>query len=169
MKYEMNIETSRLRLRNFKKRDSDFIIKLWTSEVNTTYMGGPRSVELMEDNVKEYLQDPYADQFDLWTVEDKLSLIPVGHCGLIEKEVEGNNEIEVIYVISHEHQGKGYATEISKALVKYGLEEMKLKRIIALIKPENIGSAKVAVNIGMAKEKEVMRQNRQMDLYSICD
>lgn len=165
--HKINIETPRLRLRNFEIKDSQFLIELWTSEVNTKFMGGPRSIELMEDNVKEYIDEPFKDKYDLWIVEEVNTLKPVGHCGFIEKEVDGINEIEIIYVIENHFKGKGYATEISKALIEYGFNHLHLAKIVALIKPENEISKKVAVKLGMDCEREIVRNHKKMYLYSV--
>jgi ribosomal-protein-alanine N-acetyltransferase len=81
----------------------------------------------------------------------------IGHCGLLEKEVDGTDEIEVIYILKSSEWGKGYATEIAKAIIDYAFVKRKLERLIALIEPENAASEHVAVKIGMKLEKEVIR------------
>ena len=81
----------------------------------------------------------------------------MGHCGLLEKEVEGNTEIELVYVLAPTVWGRGYATEIGNALKRYAFGEMSIRRLIALIEPRNTPSEKVAVKIGMRLEKEVTR------------
>jgi len=45
--------------------------------------------------------------------------------------------------------GKGYATEAAKAALRHGFETLKLDRIIALAKPENVASRRVIEKIGM--------------------
>ena len=63
--------------------------------------------------------------------------------------------------------GKGYATEIAFALIQYGFDEYKLKRLIALIDPANIASENVAIKIGMHLEKEIGREHGIKRLYAI--
>jgi RimJ/RimL family protein N-acetyltransferase len=122
----------------------------------------------MMRDIAENLGNPFAEKYDLWPVIEKETNQPVGHCGLLEKEVEGEPEVEVVYVIDSPHWGKGYATEISKALIEYAFGTRGLRRIIALIKPGNKGSESVATKIGMHLEKEVVRPNDiRMLLYVI--
>ena len=81
----------------------------------------------------------------------------IGYCGLLEKEVDGKNEIEINYIFKPSAWGKGYAKEIGKGIIEYAFSEKKLERLIALIKPENKASEYVAKKIGMKYENEVVR------------
>lgn len=164
----VNLETERLLLRNIQASDKSFIVDLWTDADVTRYLGGPRDRAQMLEDIAENLDDPFIEEYDLWPVIEKETNQPVGHCGLLMKEVEGKTEIEVVYVIDRSHWGKGYATEISKKLIEYAFGTKNLHRIIALIKPGNKGSESVAAKAGMHLEKEVVRQNDiKMFLYVI--
>jgi RimJ/RimL family protein N-acetyltransferase len=46
----------------------------------------------------------------------------------------------------------GYCTELGRALLKFGFEELNLRRIIAFCHAENIGSYRVMEKIGMRRE-----------------
>jgi RimJ/RimL family protein N-acetyltransferase len=120
-------------------------------------LGGPRDREKLKKIFEEDVKNPYAEQYDLWPVEEKPSKQVVGDCGLLAKEVDGKQEIELIYIFKASAWGKGYATEIGRAITKYAFEEMKIGRVIALIEPENKASERVALKIGMKFEKEVIR------------
>ena len=164
--YIVNIESSRLLLRNILPEDKNFLIDLWTNPVVTKYMGGPRERNKLEFDIEESINNPFQDEYDLWIVLEKLTQNPVGHCGLLKKEVEELEEIEVIYVIDQEFWSKGYTTEIAHALIDYAFREKRINSVIALIKPQNKASEKVAINAGMKLEKEVIRQkNTRMLLF----
>jgi RimJ/RimL family protein N-acetyltransferase len=45
--------------------------------------------------------------------------------------------------------GEGIATEVSREIIKYGFEVLKLNRIIGIAMPENIASNKVLNKIGL--------------------
>lgn len=165
-KYVINLESDRLLLRNTEESDKDFIISLWTDSDVTKYMGDPREKSKMVEVVNEILSNPYAEEYDLWTLVEKTTNQPVGHCGLLLKDVEGKSEVEVIYVIDKSNWGKGYATEASQMLIKYAVHIKEFKKVIALIKPENKASEVVAIKNGMKLEKEVVRDNdTMMHLY----
>jgi len=158
MKNQMTIlETERLRLKWLEASDIPILIDLWTDPDVTEYLGGPRDRDKLVAIFKEELKGPFAERFDLWPLVDKHTGTVIGDCGLLEKEVEGTREIEVIYVLGKSAWGKGFATEIGGALVRYAYEEMGIGRLIALIEPENQDSERVAVKMGMGFEKEVVR------------
>jgi ribosomal-protein-alanine N-acetyltransferase len=71
----------------------------------------------------------------------------VGWCGLRFFPEDG--EVDLGYRFMRKYWGKGFASESSKASLKYGFETLKLKRIIAKAMPENIASIKVMQKLGM--------------------
>lgn len=151
------LETDRLLLRRQRAADVPALVDLWTDPAVTRYMGGPRDRERMQTVFEEIAQDPAAETYDLWPTIEKSSGRVIGNCGLTDKEVDGRHEIEVVYVLAAGAWGRGYATEIARALVTYGFEERGLSRIIALIEPENGASARVAEKAGLTFEKDVIR------------
>ena len=130
---------------------------LWTDPKVTRYLGGPRDFETVRKNLEEDLPQAHQVQFDLWTLVEKSSERVIGHCGLLEKQVDGRDEIELIYVLSADMWGRGYATEIAVALRDCAFHELGLHRLISLIEPENAASVRVAVKAGMTFEKEIVR------------
>jgi RimJ/RimL family protein N-acetyltransferase len=85
----------------------------------------------------------------------------------LEKEVNGQPEIELTYVLHKSAWGKGYATEAALGLRDYAFEKYGLKRLIALIDPTNRGSEQVARKVGLTLEKEVRRGDKLMRMYAI--
>lgn len=151
------LETDRLLLRHVQPSDISALIDLWVDPDVTKHMGGPRDREKLQTIFDEDVKDPFAYEFDLWPVVEKETKEVIGHCGLLDKEVDGKEEIEVNYIFKSSAWGKGYASEIAHAIIEYAFEEKKLNRLIALIKPDNQSSERVAVKIGMTFEKEVIR------------
>ena len=85
----------------------------------------------------------------------------VGHYAIISKKdnkVIGNmgfnnidvnaEEAEIGICINPTYWGHGYATEITEPLIRYGFNELNLKRIIAETYKENINSTKPLKNLG---------------------
>jgi ribosomal-protein-alanine N-acetyltransferase len=165
----MNIETERLLIKSLELVDVEALTMLWTDPEVTRFMGGPRDYEkLKQDIMQEALSGNQTIQDDLWPTVEKKSNRVIGHCGLLKKEVDGAAEVELIYVLAKESWGQGYAVEAASALRDYAFNELGLKRLIALIDPENGNSAKVAIKIGMIKEKETIRPNAKlMQVYKI--
>jgi RimJ/RimL family protein N-acetyltransferase len=151
------LETPRLRLRRTTHADIPSLIALWTDPEVTRYMGGPRDEEVLMKVFTEAAEDPFAEDYDLWPVEEKASGVVIGDCGLSLKEIDSVDEIELVYVISPDHWGRGYATEIALALKRHAFEALRLARLVSLIDPENAASQRVAEKVGMKLQKEVVR------------
>jgi RimJ/RimL family protein N-acetyltransferase len=156
-KQKLILETERLILKHIDPADAAPLIDLWRDPDVTEHLGGPRERAKLVEIFAKDVENPFAYEYDLWPVIEKQSNQVIGHCGLLEKEVAEQDEVEINYIFTPSAWGKGYATEIGKAIIQYAFEEKKLKRLIALIKPENEASAVVATKIGMSFEKEVIR------------
>jgi RimJ/RimL family protein N-acetyltransferase len=90
--------------------------------------------------------------FGLWALELQDSTDFLGQVGLFPVEGKGP-EVEVAYELAPRVWGHGYATEAARALVEYGFGELALRRIVALILPDNARSRNVASKCGMTLEK----------------
>lgn len=164
----MFLETERLRLRAMRASDVAGLVRLWTDPEVTRYMGGPRDEAALREIFSEDLSKPPPEANDLWPVEEKSTSRVVGHCGLLEKEVDGTAEVELVYVFSRPTWGRGYATEMAGALRIHALEVMGLERVIALIDPGNGASERVAIKVGMVLEKETVRPGgKVMRVYAM--
>ena len=133
------------------------LVDLWADPDVTRHLGGPRDRDWLRGVFEETACAPFADRYDLWPVVEKETGKVVGHCGLLEKDVEGEAEIELTYVFSRSAWGKGYATEIGRALRDHAFDKLRIGRLIALIEPENVVSECVARKIGMRFDREVIR------------
>lgn len=151
------LETERLLLRRQQASDIEFLVELWSDPQVTSYLGGPRNREWLRSVFEATAQNPDAEQYDLWPVVEKATAHVIGHCGLLDKEVEGKVEIELTYVLAPSAWHKGYATEIGQALIQLAFEKMGVARLIALIEPENEPSEQVARRLGMWLEQEIVR------------
>jgi ribosomal-protein-alanine N-acetyltransferase len=89
---------------------------------------------------------------------------------LLPWTIEGQDEVEIAYLLDKTFWGQGLATEAAQGILKYGFEQLKLIRLICMIDPENIASQRVAERIGMTFEKRVHEyegDNLPFFIYSI--
>ena len=75
----------------------------------------------------------------------------IGHCGInsIVKSCKSGN---LVYFISRNYWGKGYATEAAKTMLGFGFEQLELERIAGICMEHNTASRRVLEKIGMAYE-----------------
>ncbi len=151
------IQTKRLLLRYPVIEDVVPLIDLWTDPEVTRFMGGPRNPDTLRPMLEEAAASGNVERYDLWVLAERASGDFCGHCGLLEKEVDGAAEIEAVYVITPGKQHRGYAPEIARALIEYAFTALGLRRVVALIDPEHAASERVALKAGMRFEKRVAR------------
>ena len=164
----MKIETDRLMIRSIQEVDLEPLAALWADPEVTYYMGGPRNYEEILRILREDAQLNPQPAFDLWPVIEKETGQVIGHCGILEKDIDGRNQYEIVYVLAKSAWGKGFATEAATSLKDYALNQLGLKRVIALIDPDNVKSEKVATKIGLRYEKDTVRPNgKNMRLFAL--
>jgi RimJ/RimL family protein N-acetyltransferase len=143
------LETERLLLRYQRDEDLEFIIKLWTDEDITKYVGGPRNKNDLIKNNKNISKNQDKEEYDLWIVEIKKTKESIGHAGIIPKEIENEIYYEINYFFNKEYWGHGYATEIAEEIIKHMKHTKKINEYITIIDKNNIASINVAKKIGM--------------------
>jgi ribosomal-protein-alanine N-acetyltransferase len=156
-------ETERLLLRSPSEDDLDSIVDLWTDPLVTKYIGGPRDRDMVLDYFRDYADNPKAtvrkEKDRWWSVIERSTGDFIGLCGLTEKEVEGQPEIDLGYFLLLSYWDKGYATEAAQRLVEYAFLELQLESIIAVIDPINVASKSVALKLGMELECASLRSD----------
>ncbi len=89
----------------------------------------------------------------------------IGWCGL--KYLEETNEVDLGFRFLRDFWGKGYATDSSLRCLKYGFEELNLKRITAKVLPQNIASISVLKKMGMTKFGTSFEDEMLYDCYEV--
>ncbi len=164
----MKIETERLIAKSNREVDLEPLAALWADPDVTCYMGGPRNYEEILGILREDAQANPQPAFDLWPVIEKETGQIIGTGGILDKDIDGRNQHEIIYVLAKSAWGKGFATELASSLRDYAFTELGLKRVTALVDPENVKSARVAIKIGLRYEKDTVRPNGKiMRLFAL--
>ena len=129
---------------------------------------GTLTREETEEELEWFLNGhPRHPELGLWATVHKPSGRFIGRCGLLPWTIDGQDEVEVAYMIVKEFWRQGLGTEAAQGILDYGFETLGLSRLICLIDHDNEASKKVATNIGMTFEKEGMDDLGPFLLYSI--
>lgn len=106
--------------------------------------------------------------FTFGAVIEKDSNQCVGQAGLIYLACdETQPDIEVGYRFAKDKWAKGYATEISKAIIKWGFSHLPVKKLVAVIRPENERSRHVLEKVGMHYVGRDNYQHHEVARYEI--
>jgi ribosomal-protein-alanine N-acetyltransferase len=145
------LETARLRLRQFTHDDLQVMYTLNTDPDVIKYADTlPRDMEEVRQRLE---QGPLADYkkygYGRFAVELKETGEVIGFCGI--KYLPEIDLPEVGYRYMKEYWGRGIGTEAAEVCVGFARDDLKIKKLIALIIPENIASIRVAEKLGMTK------------------
>ena len=142
------LSSERLYLREFIENDLDQLIHLDTNPEVLKYIGKPRTREKSIERMQKAFDD-YArgEGLGKWMAVEKNTGNPIGWYVL--NYLDNTELVEIGYRLKEEYWGKGYATEMSHHLLKYGFETLGLNKIAGVTHPDNEGSKKVLQKIGL--------------------
>jgi 3-dehydroquinate dehydratase / shikimate dehydrogenase len=154
MKEPPIIRTDRLILRQWRQQDLEPLVKLNADpRVMEYFLASLTRDESMArfDHYAKHIRD---HGWGLWAVSVPGVSDFIGWIGLwpIGFESHFTPAIEVGWRLLPEFWGQGYATEGSKASLRYGFETLKLAEIVSITVPENIRSRRVMEKIGMHRD-----------------
>jgi RimJ/RimL family protein N-acetyltransferase len=81
--------------------------------------------------------------------------------------LEPAEDAELGYRLARRFWGRGYATEMSSALVRHGFEQLLLPRIVAFVDPEHLASARVLQKAGLSRVGRARYEAEDVDLYRV--
>lgn len=160
------LETDRLILRPISEDDIDSLFEFFGDAKTVKYLTGIKTRKQVKEWISLVLASYKKNRFGPWAIIRKGSNTFLGYCGLyLQKDVDGSDEIEILYGLIKQYWNKGYATEAAKKVYEYGKNDLNIKRFISIIHPDNVYSVKVAENIGMTLEKEADVWGKQFHMY----
>lgn len=90
-----------------------------------------------------------------------------GYCVLREIEWLAGNDLEIGYLVTSPHWGKGLATEIAKSLCQYAMEQFEARTLFAFIDPANVASKRVLEKCGFLPD--IMVNSNSLRLKLDCE
>nr|WP_035283173.1 MULTISPECIES: GNAT family protein [unclassified Clostridium] len=148
------IETERLILRRFEYADGESMLKYWISDPKIQSMYS-EPVYSTKEEVKALL-DKYKssyekDDYYRWAVELKETGECIGQIAYFFVDNK-NHFAEIEYCIGKNFQKRGLATEATKAVIKYGFDNINLHKVQISHKSINTPSKKVIEKCGFVYE-----------------
>lgn len=145
------LETARLSLREITHDDLDDLLQIWGDAETLRFF--PKTLdrremsEWIDRNLKRY--ESYGH--GLWAVILKDTQQFVGDCGLVIKNF----------------WGRGLAAEAARGCMDYAFNQLGRRRVISMIRPENIPSRRVAERNGLQIEKKLFWRGYDHYVYAI--
>jgi RimJ/RimL family protein N-acetyltransferase len=153
------LETERLRLRAFTPDDLESLFDLHRREDVARWLYKPPWTRAFaeEQNAKRPAMTTFRADGDpiLLAIVERDSGAFVGDAMFRLLSAEHRNG-EIGFVLHPDHQGRGYATEAARELLRLGFEDAGLHRMIARCEPRNTASAAVMERLGMRLEAHLV-------------
>ena len=148
------IETERLILRRFTYDDADAVFKNWASDKHVQMMYSEPVYETKEavmGLLEKYIGAYENEDKYRWAVIDKITGECIGQIAyfLVDNK---NHFAEIEYCIGAAFQCRGYATEATKAVIRFGFEQMNLHKVQICTKTINQPSKRVIEKCGFTYE-----------------
>jgi RimJ/RimL family protein N-acetyltransferase/predicted thioesterase len=139
------LETARLILRPLTLDDFGAVHSWAGNPENTRYMAwGPNN----EEQTRAFLSS--AKDGKDFAVVLKSSNAVIGSCGIVPNSTADRGELG--WILHKDYWKNGYGTELGGELIRYGFEDLKLRRIFAPCAAVNYGSYRVMERNGMRRE-----------------
>ncbi|MBR4760060.1 MAG: GNAT family N-acetyltransferase [Lachnospiraceae bacterium] len=148
------IETERLLLRPFRIEDAQSALDNWAGDEAVQGMYGEPAYHTapeVEGLLQKYISGYATGYTYRWAVIEKQSGECIGQIAyfLVDKN---NSWGEIEYAIGRAYQGKGYATEATKAVIDYGFNEIGFHKVQICVRPSNEKSKRVIEKCGFEYE-----------------
>lgn len=164
----MNIiaKTPRLLIREFTPEDEPLLLELDADVRLTRYVKkrtAQESRKVFKDTLKEYQKQSGMGRWGIFNIADNDF---IGICILSPSDYDSNS-IELGYRLHLKYWGAGIATELARALVFYGLNEIGLKEICAVTHPDNLASQKVLSKAGFEPHGRAFWYGEDLPLFKV--
>jgi len=139
------LETERLIINNLSLDDLEFLTDLDADPLVRKFIDGKvktinETRQYLSENIDGYLRHG----FGRYAVRVKEDLKPIGICGFLME----NYGVDFGYRFSQSAWGQGIAKEAGNSVIRYGVDRLKLKKIVSIVLPDNTASEKILISCG---------------------
>lgn len=161
------METERLILQLYAEKDKADFIALFTDAAVMKHVGeGVMTAKQAEAFWQKLFETLYPRGFDIWAVFTKENLGYIGHAGIYPRPAK-KEDWEFVYFLNRKSWDAGYATEIARRIIVYGLTELNLPEVFATVDDVHSASIRVLEKAGMKFERFEFDEDGRFSVYSI--
>lgn len=145
------LTTERLTLTPVRPSDHAVLLEHWRRPPVRAFLfddepiDAERVTAMIEDSERTFAAEGYG----LWTMRLRRDDRFAGTAGLAR--MDDLDELEILYALEPELQGRGLATEAARAVLTHALETLGRPRVIAEIDETNRASIAVATRLGLRR------------------
>jgi RimJ/RimL family protein N-acetyltransferase len=164
----VELTTERLHLRPFTLADHEAIHVVYADPDVMRYVGHGAHQTLAETaNALRIYGDVLARRgYSFLAVTERATGRIIGDGGLHPMGGVGP-DVELGYTLARDAWGRGYATELGRALIDYAFTVLGVPRVVAQVEPANTASRHVLTKLGLTERAERTAYGRPHLLYEI--
>lgn len=163
---DLELSTSRVRLRPLSSADLDAVHALWTDPLVRRYLWDNQAIA--REQALEVLVATDAHfrerRYGLWGVFEAASDAIMGFVGC---RPWPSGEPELLYGLVPAWWGQGYATEASHAVLTYVFETLGHRVVFAATDPPNLASVRVMARLGMTFDRRTEMHGLETLVYRL--
>lgn len=164
----MELTTARLQLRPFLLADREAIHAVYADPEVMRYVGHGAHRTLAETAAALRIYDDVLQRrgYSFLAVIERESGALIGDGGLHPLGGTGP-DVELGYTLARAAWGRGFATELGRALVAHAFSVLEAPRVVAQVEPANAASRHVLEKLGMREREMRTAYGRPHILYSV--
>ena len=146
--------TDRLVLRRFTFADLDLLVRLGSDARVMEFLGGVKDRAATETMLRVRILEYYERYpgLGMWATTERATGQCVGFHVL--NHIQGETDVQVGYALFADAWGRGYATEMTLGLLRYGFGTLQLPVIVAITSLANTSSQRVLLKAGLRRNGE---------------
>jgi [ribosomal protein S5]-alanine N-acetyltransferase len=164
----VELTTERLQLRPFMLADREAIHAVYADPDVMRYVGhgAHRSMAETVRALRVYADILATHGYSFLSVVERERGVVVGDAGLNPLGGRGP-DVELGYTVARAAWGRGYATEVGRALVEHAFTVLGVPRVVAQVEPANAASRHVLDKLGMTVRDQRIAYGRPHLLYAV--
>ena len=159
-------ETKRCILREEAPEDLDALYEIYAADSVKEWMEPlfPRAEE--EAYLKDYISSMYGFYgYGMWMVIEKETGRQIGRVGFQNRQVNGETQPELGFLIAAPYQEKGYGKECCKAALAYLKDALQIPYVNCITDPQNTRAVALAKCLGFTEQGEQMIDGKPMKYF----
>lgn len=151
----IDLETERLILKCIGYDDAEFFYKQFSTDEVNQYLFDAEPCSSMEEAQRwiGFFLEREPRNHHRWIIIRKENGEKIGTCGFHCWNRE-TGDIQIGYDLQPTYWRKGYMSEALTSIMKFAVEEMKVKKIVAHISVDNIASIRTSEKMGFVKTED---------------
>ena len=159
-------ETRRLHAARTSADDFDDLLRMHADPAVMATLGGKVWNREETQGFVERLMDHWDRHgYGVWTLRDKETGAFVGRAGLRRLQIDGSEEIELLYACMPEYWARGLTTEAAAGIVGVAFDRLLMSNLVAFTLPANTASRRVMEKTGFGYERDFIHAGLPHVLY----